>query len=83
MFSFTILDFKKKRSPRTTINWGMYTSLAGLWEDTIMDNIDEEYDRFVHHLRDSAKRAESLKTTKRRLSPEILELIRQRGAARA
>ncbi|VDP13457.1 unnamed protein product [Heligmosomoides polygyrus] len=42
-----------------------------------MDNIDEEYDRFVHHLRDSAKGAESLKTTKRRLSPETLELIRQ------
>ncbi|VDP46102.1 unnamed protein product [Heligmosomoides polygyrus] len=48
-----------------------------------MDNVDEEYDRFVHHLRDSAKGAESLKTTKRRLSRETLELIRQRGAARA
>ncbi|VDP13183.1 unnamed protein product [Heligmosomoides polygyrus] len=32
----------KKRSPRTTINWDLYTSLAGLWEDTVMDNIDEE-----------------------------------------
>ncbi|VDP61079.1 unnamed protein product, partial [Heligmosomoides polygyrus] len=58
---------------RTTINWDLYTSLAGLWEDTVMDNIDEECDHFVHHLRDSAKGAESLKTTKRRLSPEILE----------
>ncbi|VDO19485.1 unnamed protein product [Heligmosomoides polygyrus] len=73
----------KKRSPRTTINWDLYTSLVGLWEDAVMDNVDEEYDRFVHHLRDSAKGAESLKTTKRRLSPETLELIRQRGAARA
>ncbi|VDO19208.1 unnamed protein product [Heligmosomoides polygyrus] len=73
----------KKGSPRTTINWDMYISLAGLWEDTVMDNIDEEYDRFVHHLRDSAKGAESLKTPKRRLSPETLELIRQCGAARA
>ncbi|VDP37794.1 unnamed protein product [Heligmosomoides polygyrus] len=73
----------KKRSPRMTINWGLYTSLAGLWEDTVMDNSDEEYDHFVHHLRDRARGAESLKTTKRRLSPGTLELIRQRGAARA
>ncbi|VDP06666.1 unnamed protein product [Heligmosomoides polygyrus] len=53
-----------------TINWDLYTFLAGLREDTVMDNIDKEYDRFVHHLHDSAKGAESLKTTKRRLSPE-------------
>ncbi|VDO37367.1 unnamed protein product [Heligmosomoides polygyrus] len=26
----------KKRSPRTTINWDMYISLAGLWEDAVM-----------------------------------------------
>ncbi|VDO61638.1 unnamed protein product [Heligmosomoides polygyrus] len=73
----------KKRSPRTIINWDMYTSLVGLWEDTVMSNIDEEYDRSVQHLSDSAKGAESLKTTKRRLSLETHELIRQRGAARA
>ena len=48
-----------------------------------MDNIDEEYDRLVKHLHDCAKKAESIKTTKRRLSLETLELIRQRGAARA
>ncbi|ETN73396.1 hypothetical protein NECAME_13542 [Necator americanus] len=48
-----------------------------------MDNIDEEHDRFVEHLHDCAKKAESSKTTKRRLSLETLELIRQRGAARA
>ncbi|ETN69438.1 hypothetical protein NECAME_15320 [Necator americanus] len=48
-----------------------------------MDNIDEEYDRLVEHLRDCAKKAESSKTTKRRLSLETLELIHQRGAARA
>ncbi|VDP63540.1 unnamed protein product, partial [Heligmosomoides polygyrus] len=73
----------KKRSPRTTINWDLYASLAGLWGDAVMNNVDEEYDRFLHHLHDSAKEAESLKTTKRRLSPETLVLIRQRGAARA
>ncbi|KAK6742801.1 hypothetical protein RB195_010207 [Necator americanus] len=51
-----------------------------------MNNIDEEYDRLVEHLHDCAKKAESFKTTKsfkRRLSFETLELIRQRGAARA
>ncbi|VDP10957.1 unnamed protein product [Heligmosomoides polygyrus] len=61
----------------------MYTSFAGLWEDTVMHNIDEKQDHFQHHLHDSAEGAESLKTIKRRLSPETLELIRQRGAARA
>ncbi|KAK6736127.1 hypothetical protein RB195_019041 [Necator americanus] len=48
-----------------------------------MDNIDEEYNRLVEHLHDCVKKAESSKTTKRRLSLETLELIRQRGAARA
>ncbi|KAK6755773.1 hypothetical protein RB195_014268 [Necator americanus] len=48
-----------------------------------MDNIDEEYDRLVEHLHECAKKAESFKTTKRRLSLQTLELIRQRGAARA
>ncbi|ETN72046.1 hypothetical protein NECAME_19040, partial [Necator americanus] len=48
-----------------------------------MDNIDEEYDRLVEHLHDCAKKAESSKTIKRRLSLETFELIRQRGATRA
>ncbi|ETN84261.1 hypothetical protein NECAME_06949 [Necator americanus] len=71
------------RNPRTVINWDLFATLAGFWEDSAMDNIDEEYDRLVEHLRDCAKKAESSKTTKRRLSLETLELIRQRGAARA
>ncbi|KAK6742305.1 hypothetical protein RB195_009894 [Necator americanus] len=58
-------------------------TLAGFWEDSAMDNIDEEYDRLVEHLHYCAKKAECFKTTKRRLSLETLELIRQRGAARA
>ncbi|KAK6766508.1 hypothetical protein RB195_026045 [Necator americanus] len=53
-------------------------ALAGFWEDSAMDNIDEEYDRLVEHLHDCAKKAESSKTTKRRLPLETLELIRQR-----
>ncbi|EYB92970.1 hypothetical protein Y032_0188g1163 [Ancylostoma ceylanicum] len=73
----------KKRSPKPTINWDLFTTLAGFWEDTVVDNIDEEYERLIQHLRDSAKKAEGLRTTKRRLSHETLELIRQRGAARA
>ncbi|KAK6742800.1 hypothetical protein RB195_010207 [Necator americanus] len=74
------------RNPKTIINWDIFATLAGFWEDSAMNNIDEEYDRLVEHLHDCAKKAESFKTTKsfkRRLSFETLELIRQRGAARA
>ncbi|KAK6742512.1 hypothetical protein RB195_010028 [Necator americanus] len=73
----------REKNRRTTINWDLFATLAGFWEDSAMDNIDEEYDRLVEHLHDCAKKAESFKTTKRRLSLETLELIRQRGAARA
>ncbi|KAK6736844.1 hypothetical protein RB195_019501 [Necator americanus] len=72
----------RERNPRTIINWNIFATLAGFWEDSAMDNIDEEYDWLVEHLHDCAKKAESFKTTKRRLSLETLELIRQRGAAR-
>ncbi|KAK6763664.1 hypothetical protein RB195_024113 [Necator americanus] len=48
-----------------------------------MDNIDKEYDRLAEHIYDCANKAESFKTTKRRLSLETFELIRQRGAAQA
>ncbi|EYC14302.1 hypothetical protein Y032_0041g461 [Ancylostoma ceylanicum] len=73
----------KKRSPKPTINWDLFTTLAGFWEDTVVDNIDEEYERLIQHLCDSAKKAEGSRTTKRRLSHETLRLIRQRGATRA
>ncbi|EYB98639.1 hypothetical protein Y032_0129g1473 [Ancylostoma ceylanicum] len=73
----------KKRSLKSTINWDLFTTLAGFWGDTVVDNIDEEYERLIQHLRDSAKKAKGSGTTKRRLSYETLELIRQRGAARA
>ncbi|KAK6760756.1 hypothetical protein RB195_021996 [Necator americanus] len=86
-FSFTRRAEKaakfRERNPRTTINWDLFATLACFWEDSAMDNIDEEYDRLVEHLHDCAKKAESFKTTRRRLSLETLELIRQRGAARA
>ncbi|RCN51736.1 hypothetical protein ANCCAN_02096 [Ancylostoma caninum] len=58
--------------------------VVGLTEgNAVVDNIDEEYHRLVRHLRDSAKKAEGSRATKRRLSYETLELIRQREAARA
>ncbi|KIH62952.1 hypothetical protein ANCDUO_06762 [Ancylostoma duodenale] len=75
--------FYKKRTPKPVINWDLFTSLAGFWEDAVVDNIDEEYDRLVQHLRDSARKAEGSRSTKRRLSYETLELIRRRGVARA
>ncbi|KIH67412.1 hypothetical protein ANCDUO_02259 [Ancylostoma duodenale] len=70
-------------TPKPVINWDLFTSLAGFWEDAVVDNIDEEYDRLVQHLRDSARKAEGSRSTKRRLSYDTLELIRQRGVARA
>ncbi|KAK6730157.1 hypothetical protein RB195_006926 [Necator americanus] len=48
-----------------------------------MYNIKDEYERIVEHLHDCSRKAKSFKTTKRRLSPETLELVRQRGAAQA
>ncbi|ETN85259.1 hypothetical protein NECAME_06485 [Necator americanus] len=83
-FSFTRRAEKsakfRERNPKTTISWDLFATLTGFWEYSAMDNIDEEYDRLVEHLHNCAKEAESFKTTK---SLETLELIRQRGAARA
>ena len=73
----------KKRNPKTIVDWDLFKSLAGQWNDSVIDNIDEEYNRLIQHLHVSAKSAECSKLTKRRLSPETLELIRQRGIARA
>uniref|UniRef100_A0A0K0D4M5 Transposase n=1 Tax=Angiostrongylus cantonensis TaxID=6313 RepID=A0A0K0D4M5_ANGCA len=51
--------------------------------DTAVDSIDEQYDRPIQHLHVNDMKVESSKVTKRRLFPETLELIRQRGIARA
>ncbi|EPB78373.1 hypothetical protein ANCCEY_02522 [Ancylostoma ceylanicum] len=53
------------------------------WQLSLHKPILEEYERLTQHLCDSAKKIESSRTTKRRPSHETLELIRQRGAARA
>ncbi|KAK6741019.1 hypothetical protein RB195_009086 [Necator americanus] len=72
----------RERNPRTITNWDLFATLAGFWEDSAIYSIDDENKRFVENLPDCAKKAESFKTTKRRLSLETFELIRQRGAAR-
>lgn len=72
----------KNKGPRTFVNWDLFSTLAGLWEDSVVSDIDEEYQRFITHIHDSAQKAESPKSTRRRLSHETLELIRQRGVAR-
>ncbi|RCN24541.1 hypothetical protein ANCCAN_29761 [Ancylostoma caninum] len=63
------------RSPKPAINWDLFP-LAGFWEDTVVNSIDEECDRLVQHLRDGAKSAEGSRATERRLSYENFELIR-------
>ncbi|XGW29870.1 hypothetical protein V3C99_009149 [Haemonchus contortus] len=46
----------RKRSPKTSINWDYFASLASEWEDPLIDNIDKECNRLVEHLHDSASR---------------------------
>ncbi|KAK6745654.1 hypothetical protein RB195_012025 [Necator americanus] len=86
-FSFTRIEETaakfRERNSRTIINWDLSATLAGFWEESAMDNMDEKYDRLVEHLHDCTVEAESLKTTKRGMSLETLGLIRQSGAARA
>ena len=43
-----------KRHPKTIVDWGLFKSLAGLWEDIVIDNIDEEYERLIQLLQVSA-----------------------------
>ncbi|XGW34710.1 hypothetical protein V3C99_018596 [Haemonchus contortus] len=73
----------RKRSPKTSIDWNHFASLASEWEDSVIDNIDEECNRPVKHLYDSARKAVSLQETKRRPSSKTLVLMRQRGIVRA
>nr|CDJ92425.1 Endonuclease exonuclease phosphatase domain containing protein [Haemonchus contortus] len=35
----------RERSPKTSINWDHFAPLASKWEDSVIDNIDEEYNR--------------------------------------
>ncbi|KAK6736437.1 hypothetical protein RB195_019241 [Necator americanus] len=74
------MDLEKSYREDHTFYKDLFVTLAGFWEDSAVDG---EYDRLVEHLHDCTKKTESFKTTKERLSLETLELIRQRGAARA
>uniref|UniRef100_A0A0K0D024 DDE-1 domain-containing protein n=1 Tax=Angiostrongylus cantonensis TaxID=6313 RepID=A0A0K0D024_ANGCA len=47
----------KNRIPRTTPKWDLFNSLVGCWEDAVVDNIDEEYDRLIGHLHAGAMKA--------------------------
>ncbi|KIH66281.1 hypothetical protein ANCDUO_03392 [Ancylostoma duodenale] len=60
-----LLVLSSQWSPKPVINWSLFTSLASFSEDAVVDNIDEEYDQ---HLRESAKKVEGQRATKRRLS---------------
>ncbi|KAK6752541.1 hypothetical protein RB195_003765 [Necator americanus] len=64
----------RERSPRTTVDWDLFATLAGSWEDS-MDRIDDECDQVVEHLRDCTRRAQSSKNFKRRLLLETLDLL--------
>ncbi|KAK6762314.1 hypothetical protein RB195_023142 [Necator americanus] len=57
--------------------------LSAFGKIKVMDDIDDEYKRLVEHLHHYTRKAKSFKTSKRHPSPKTLELIRQRGAARA
>uniref|UniRef100_A0A7I5ED66 DDE Tnp4 domain-containing protein n=1 Tax=Haemonchus contortus TaxID=6289 RepID=A0A7I5ED66_HAECO len=70
------------RCPKTSINWNHFASLASKWEDSVIDNIDGEYNQLVEHLYDSATKVESLQIAKRRLSLKaIKEDLKERRAA--
>uniref|UniRef100_A0A0K0DKU1 Endo/exonuclease/phosphatase domain-containing protein n=1 Tax=Angiostrongylus cantonensis TaxID=6313 RepID=A0A0K0DKU1_ANGCA len=66
----------KNRGLRITTNWELFNSLVGCWEDAVVDKLTE-------HLHVSTMKGESSKVTKRRLSPETVELIRQLVIAQA
>ncbi|KAK6755724.1 hypothetical protein RB195_014238 [Necator americanus] len=65
---------------RTIINWDHFASLAGFWEDSALDDINEEYDLFVEHLHNCTKKAESFKTTTVSVETEaVMEALDNQG----
>uniref|UniRef100_A0A0K0D222 Endo/exonuclease/phosphatase domain-containing protein n=1 Tax=Angiostrongylus cantonensis TaxID=6313 RepID=A0A0K0D222_ANGCA len=76
-FKVIIGDFNAKIGPRRSSE-ARHIGTHGLeWneQDAVADNINEEYDWLIEHIHVSAMKAESSKITKRRLSPETLELV--------
>ncbi|EYB82301.1 hypothetical protein Y032_0362g3490 [Ancylostoma ceylanicum] len=39
----------KETSLKPLISWDLFTTLAGFWEDIVVDRIDEDYDRLIQH----------------------------------
>ncbi|ETN71271.1 hypothetical protein NECAME_14312 [Necator americanus] len=56
-FEQLTIRIRQREIPKLS-STGIFATLAGFWEDSAMDNIDEEYDRLVEHLHDRAKKAE-------------------------
>ncbi|KAK6738267.1 hypothetical protein RB195_020400 [Necator americanus] len=70
----------RERNPRTIINWDLFATLAGFWEDSAMDNIDEEYERLVEHLHDwrrRLRRAAARAAGNQELTSELARLCRE------
>uniref|UniRef100_A0A7I5E7L6 NepR domain-containing protein n=1 Tax=Haemonchus contortus TaxID=6289 RepID=A0A7I5E7L6_HAECO len=44
----------RKRSLKNSINWDHFVSFVSKWRDSVIDDIDEEYNRLVEHLHDNA-----------------------------
>ncbi|XGW07923.1 hypothetical protein V3C99_010778 [Haemonchus contortus] len=65
----------RKRSPKTSINWDHFASLASKWEDSVIDNIDEEYKRLVEHLHDRREIARA--TGNHQQTSELAKLCRE------
>uniref|UniRef100_A0A7I5EE66 Endo/exonuclease/phosphatase domain-containing protein n=1 Tax=Haemonchus contortus TaxID=6289 RepID=A0A7I5EE66_HAECO len=66
----------EQRSPESYIHQlSQFAFLASRWDDSVIDDIDKEYNRLVEHLHHSARKAESLQEIKKTLSSKTLELI--------
>ncbi|XGW33095.1 hypothetical protein V3C99_017529, partial [Haemonchus contortus] len=66
----------RKRSPNTSTNWDHFATLASKWEDSVIDNIDEEFNRLVERLHDSAREAEMWYRASYRQSPTNSKLAK-------
>ncbi|KAK6762106.1 hypothetical protein RB195_022992 [Necator americanus] len=65
-------ELRVRKALQTNIDRELFASLVGFWKDTVMDNVDDEYERLVEHLHDCTSKAKSFKTTKSPLSPKTL-----------
>lgn len=71
-----------KRNSKTTVDRDLSRLLLLSWEQAVIDHIDEECG-WLQSFHVTGIKSESSKITKRRLSPETIELVRERGILRA